>query len=147
MKSYFSMLAVLLALLLADSTVLAKDKDKDKASGKVSLKVDQAKQEAGEKSEEAKATAAAAKKKVVESEDEDFLDDDVSSDEDDEPELDINNTQALIKDEEDRKYLDSLPELEREAILGERFENLRPFGLLDRTCKLDFLLPEASRER
>ncbi|CAJ1949813.1 unnamed protein product [Cylindrotheca closterium] len=30
--------------------------------------------------------------------------------------------QKLVNDEEDQKYLDSLPELEREAILGERFE-------------------------
>ena len=42
-----------------------------------------------------------------------------------EEELDINNTEALIKNEEDRKYLDSLPELEREAILGERFDKLK----------------------
>jgi RNA polymerase-associated protein RTF1 len=28
----------------------------------------------------------------------------------------------LVKDEADRKYLDSLPEIEREAILAERFE-------------------------
>jgi len=30
--------------------------------------------------------------------------------------------QSLVKDEEDQKYLDSLPEIDREAILGERFE-------------------------
>jgi len=70
---------------------------------------------------------AASRKKIVEEpedmEEDIFGDDDVSSDE--EQELDINNTEALIRDDEDRKYLDSLPELEREAILGERFEKLK----------------------
>lgn len=28
----------------------------------------------------------------------------------------------LVQDDQDRKYLESLPELEREAILAERFE-------------------------
>ena len=65
--------------------------------------------------------AAAAKKKAVV--EEDFGDDDISSDE--EMELDENNTDALIKDEEDRKYLESLPELEREAILADRFEKAK----------------------
>ena len=50
-------------------------------------------------------------------------DDDMSSDE--EQELDINNTDALIQDEEDRKRLDALPELEREAILADRFDKLK----------------------
>jgi RNA polymerase-associated protein RTF1 len=49
-----------------------------------------------------------------------------SSDEssEDEMELDMDNMDQnqLIKDEEDKKYLDSLPEIEREAILAERFE-------------------------
>jgi RNA polymerase-associated protein RTF1 len=65
----------------------------------------------------------AAKKVIVEEDEKIFGDDDVSSDE--ERELDINNTEALIRDEDDRKYLDTLPELEREAILGERFEKLK----------------------
>ena len=49
---------------------------------------------------------------------------DEESSDDEEAEFD-NETfdpQKLVKDEEDQKYLDSLPELEREAILGERFE-------------------------
>ena len=72
--------------------------------------------------------AASRKQIVVEEEEEIFGDDDISSEDDssdEEMELDENNTEALIKDEEDRKYLDSLPELEREAILGERFEKLK----------------------
>lgn len=46
---------------------------------------------------------------------------------DDERELDMEtfDTQELVQGEEDQKYLDSLPELEREAILGERFEKLK----------------------
>jgi RNA polymerase-associated protein RTF1 len=50
----------------------------------------------------------------------------VSSSED-ERELDMEtfDTHELVQGEEDQKYLDSLPELEREAILGERFEKLK----------------------
>jgi RNA polymerase-associated protein RTF1 len=55
---------------------------------------------------------------------EDFGDDDRSSDED-ETEFDRNNSERLIKDEADRKYLASLPEFDREAILAERFEKLK----------------------
>lgn len=66
---------------------------------------------------------AAAKKPIVD--DDDIGEDEVSSDGEDEMELDINNTEALIRDEADRKHLDSLPELEREAILAERFEKLK----------------------
>ena len=53
---------------------------------------------------------------VEESEDEE------SSDEEAEFDNETFDPQKLVKDEEDQKYLDSLPELEREAILGERFE-------------------------
>jgi RNA polymerase-associated protein RTF1 len=67
---------------------------------------------------------AAAAKKVVEADTEIFGDDDMSSD-DEEMELDENNTEALIQDEDDRKHLESLPELEREAILADRFEKLK----------------------
>ena len=67
---------------------------------------------------------AAAAKKVAEADDEIFGDDDMSSD-DEEMELDENNTEALIQDEDDRKHLESLPELEREAILADRFEKLK----------------------
>merc|ERR1712150_224814 len=44
-----------------------------------------------------------------------------------ERELDMEtfDSQALVKDEEDQKYLDSLPEFERESILSERFEKLK----------------------
>ena len=55
-----------------------------------------------------------------ESDDDD--DDDESSDEERELDMETFDTQALVKDEEDQKYLDSLAEFEREAILGERFE-------------------------
>ena len=52
-------------------------------------------------------------------------DDDDSSDEERELDMETFDTQTLVKDDEDRKYLDSLPELEREAILGDRFEKLK----------------------
>jgi RNA polymerase-associated protein RTF1 len=74
-----------------------------------------------------KRAVAGKKKKTVreDSEDEDLIgDDDVSSDED-EAELDIHNTEALIQDEEDRKILEALPELQREAVLAERFDKLK----------------------
>jgi RNA polymerase-associated protein RTF1 len=49
-------------------------------------------------------------------------DDDESSEEEAELDMETFDTQRLVKDEADQKYLDSLPEFEREAILGERFE-------------------------
>lgn len=52
-------------------------------------------------------------------------DEEESSDEERELDMETFDTQNLVKDEEDRKYLDSLPEFEREAILGERFEKLK----------------------
>lgn len=54
-------------------------------------------------------------------------DDDGSDSSDEERELDMEtfDTQTLVKDDEDKKMLDALPELEREAILGERFEKLK----------------------
>jgi len=58
-----------------------------------------------------------------ESEEDSF--DDESSDEERELDMETFDTQTLVKDEEDRKYLDSLPELEREGILAERFEELK----------------------
>jgi hypothetical protein len=47
-------------------------------------------------------------------------------DEDQELEMDVENNDhtTLIKDDDDQQYLDSLPELEREAVLGERYEKL-----------------------
>ena len=48
-----------------------------------------------------------------------------SSDDDEELDVDKMDPSELIKDEEDQKYLLSLPEFEREAILGERFEKLK----------------------
>jgi RNA polymerase-associated protein RTF1 len=33
--------------------------------------------------------------------------------------------QKLVQDDNDQKYLDSLPELEREAILADRFETMK----------------------
>jgi hypothetical protein len=44
---------------------------------------------------------------------------------DEEMELDADDPQKLVRDDEDQKYLDSLPELEREAILAERFEKMK----------------------
>jgi RNA polymerase-associated protein RTF1 len=35
------------------------------------------------------------------------------------------DTQKLMQGADDKKYLDSLPELEREGILAERFETLK----------------------
>ena len=47
-----------------------------------------------------------------------------SSDSEDEAELDVDKLDQndLIEDEADRKYLDALPEIERESILAQRFE-------------------------
>ena len=49
-------------------------------------------------------------------------DDEESSDEEAEWDTEKFNPDSLVEDEEDRKYLDSLTEFEREAVLGERFE-------------------------
>ena len=49
-------------------------------------------------------------------------DDDESSEEEFDMDMENLDQNQLIKDEEDRKYLESLPEIEREAILAERFE-------------------------
>jgi hypothetical protein len=46
---------------------------------------------------------------------------DESDDDSSEEEMELGQS-TLIKDDEDKKYLDSLPEIEREAILAERFE-------------------------
>lgn len=56
-----------------------------------------------------------------------FGDKDVDDDESSDEELDMEtfDTSRLVKDEADRKYLEKLPEFEREAILGERFEKLK----------------------
>merc|ERR1712238_553656 len=56
-------------------------------------------------------------------EDSDEEDSEEEEDGSDEEEMDeVLDAEKLIKDEDDRKHLDSLPEFEREAILGERFE-------------------------
>ncbi|ACI64902.1 predicted protein [Thalassiosira pseudonana CCMP1335] len=52
-------------------------------------------------------------------------DSDDSSDEELELDMDTYDTQKLVQGDDDKKYLDSLPELEREAILAERFEKLK----------------------
>ena len=57
---------------------------------------------------------------MEESEEDDDDGDDESSDE--ENEMDNEDAQQLVKDDADQNYLDSLPEIEREAILAERFE-------------------------
>jgi RNA polymerase-associated protein RTF1 len=48
--------------------------------------------------------------------------DDESSEEEMELDMETLDQSQLIKDEADRKHLESLPEIEREAILAERFE-------------------------
>jgi RNA polymerase-associated protein RTF1 len=62
---------------------------------------------------------------VVESSSEDDDDDDDSSEEEFELDMETFDNNKLIKDEADRKMLDKMPELEREAILAERFEKLK----------------------
>ena len=76
-----------------------------------------------EKKKPAPRRRAAAKKPAPEPDDMEESDDDSSSDEE-EFDMDMENLDQnqLIKDEEDRKYLDSLNQLEREAILADRFE-------------------------
>ena len=49
-------------------------------------------------------------------------DDDSSSEEEFDIDMENLDQNQLIKDEEDRKYLESLNQLEREAILADRFE-------------------------
>lgn len=63
----------------------------------------------------------------VEDEEEDEDSDDDSDEEEDNKELDMEtlDENQLIRDEADKKYLDSLPEVERESILAERFEKLK----------------------
>lgn len=65
-------------------------------------------------------------KAIVMSESESSLEQSSSSDEE-EDELDVDkmDPSVLIKDDDDHQYLQSLPEFEREAILGERFEKLK----------------------
>ena len=60
-----------------------------------------------------------------ESEPEDMEDSEEDESSDEEMELDTDDPQKLVKGEEDQKYLDSLPELEREAILADRFEKMK----------------------
>lgn len=48
-----------------------------------------------------------------------------SSEEELELDFETFDTQKLVQNDDDKKYLDSLPELEREAILAERFDELK----------------------
>jgi RNA polymerase-associated protein RTF1 len=64
-------------------------------------------------------SSAAAAAKKIEADDMEESEDESS---DEELELEDGALQSLVKDDTDQKYLDSLPEIEREAILGERFE-------------------------
>ena len=48
-----------------------------------------------------------------------------SSEEENELDFEKLDPQSFVRDEEDQKYLDSLPEVRREAILNERFEELK----------------------
>ena len=75
-----------------------------------------------EKKKPAPRRRAAAKKSVPEPDDMEESDDDESSEEEFDMDMDNMDQNQLIKDEEDRKHLESLNDLEREAILGERFE-------------------------
>jgi RNA polymerase-associated protein RTF1 len=70
----------------------------------------------------APAKKAPAKKPAPDSDAMEESEDDESSEEEAELDMETFDTQRLVKDEADQKYLDSLPEFEREAILGERFE-------------------------
>lgn len=62
-----------------------------------------------------------------EEEDREVVADESSDDDDDEQELDFEtfDPKALVEGDDDQKMLDSLPEFEREAILGERFEKVK----------------------
>ena len=71
-----------------------------------------------------KKTPSRAAKKTPQ-EPEDMEESDESSEEERELDMETFDTQALVENEDDQKYLDSLPEFEREAILGERFEKLK----------------------
>lgn len=64
---------------------------------------------------------AKAAKKVMSSD----SDSDSSSEEELELDFETFDTQKLVQNDDDKKYLDSLPELEREAILAERFDELK----------------------
>lgn len=63
-------------------------------------------------------------KKVIEEESSDS-ESSSSSEEEQEWGMESFDTQKLVQSEADKEYLDSLPELEREAILAERFEKLK----------------------
>ena len=52
-------------------------------------------------------------------------DDSESSEEEEEWDMETYDMQKLVTDEDDKKYLDSMTELERENILAERFEKLK----------------------
>jgi RNA polymerase-associated protein RTF1 len=56
---------------------------------------------------------------------EDSSDDDFDSEEEQELDMETFNYNRLIEDEADQKMLDSLPEIERESILAERFEKFK----------------------
>jgi len=60
-----------------------------------------------------------------EGEEQDSDSSDDSSDEEQEWDMETFDTQKLVEGKDDKKYLDSLPELERENILAERFEKLK----------------------
>ena len=61
-----------------------------------------------------------------------------SSESEEERELDMEtfDTQKLVEDEEDQKMLDALPEIQREAILGERFEKLKNAADMKRALRV-----------
>jgi len=60
-----------------------------------------------------------------EGEESDDDEEDSSSDEEQEWDMETFDTQKLVEGKDDKKYLDSLPELERENVLAERFDKLK----------------------
>lgn len=66
----------------------------------------------------------ASAKKAQEPEDMEESDEE-SSEEELELDFETFDTQKLVQGDEDQKTLDALPEIEREAILGERFDKLK----------------------
>ena len=62
------------------------------------------------------------KKPIPESDDMDESDDEESSEEEMDMDFETLDQSKLIRDEDDRKKLESMPEIEREAILAQRFD-------------------------
>jgi hypothetical protein len=99
------------------AAAVAKETDKNKAAARAN---EVHKKKAAAVAKEAnKKKANALAKEDIEAETEISI-----SNEDQELQMDVDtiNPTTLIKDDEDQKYLDYLPELKRKAVLGERYE-------------------------